>query len=704
VKSWIVTVMVLVALAAPLAAEKSPFNVDFIFGWDGCYRPLEWTPIEIGIAANLKKPFGGVVTVSADQDGLTRMKVHRQFVLTPDLPVRLPLVSKLAHFADGCQVALRDEKGRVVWENEFSLWNLNTTSVGNQDILIGFCGVRSPSLIRLEKNCVHRALGQPGRVYVKDKLPRALPWDWTGYASLDALVLYDMDWDLINPHQAKAISQWVSNGGTLVMVLGARSLSLKHPLAELLPVVCGDPTERDLSAPLHEKHRPAEPVKVVGRTLAPRTDGLARCVRGGLGTDAALWATGLVGFGKVAVLGFDPTSMEVPEEDRVRFWIARTKELLRGRLSRGNDSSGRTSGMVMSGGMPPAMPGMPGLPGMPTLQPADSGDGPALEYVEDASSQTGQYGHMDAGAQVRASNQVLEDLLTIPELRPLNIGWVIGLLVLLALLLGPVDYLVLRKLGKLPLTWVTSSVLIAVFTVGAYYGVRALRSGDARLRVRSLVDIVQGQPAWRTTYAGIFAPVSDEYRLDGLGEAQWWSGISPAQEAFWRYQSQGLLRTLDCFQVDGVNLPAALPINIWSMQCLLCEQPDEDPPLTATAQRDGDSLVVRVRNGSDRQIVHGWVITRQGYQRLPNIPAGQEKVVRAESDKAGRHGGWSPIANGHGAARRTAGAEAYLSAGGVVVWANFDEAPPPVTVHGRDARTDHEFAVRFVIPPEEVLP
>jgi len=53
-----------------------------------------------------------------------------------------------------------------------------------------------------------------GAVFVCNKLTNSLPWDWTGYASLDAMVLYDPEWDKINPHQSAAICQWVETGAS----------------------------------------------------------------------------------------------------------------------------------------------------------------------------------------------------------------------------------------------------------------------------------------------------------------------------------------------------------------------------------------------------------------------------------------------------------------------------------------------------------
>jgi len=45
--------LVLACASGVGAARDIEFNVDFYCGWEGYYRPMEWTPIEIGIDSDL---------------------------------------------------------------------------------------------------------------------------------------------------------------------------------------------------------------------------------------------------------------------------------------------------------------------------------------------------------------------------------------------------------------------------------------------------------------------------------------------------------------------------------------------------------------------------------------------------------------------------------------------------------------------------
>ena len=54
-RTWIRILVVGVSLfAAAAQGAEDPFNVDCFFGWGGCYRPMEWTSVEVGINSQLR--------------------------------------------------------------------------------------------------------------------------------------------------------------------------------------------------------------------------------------------------------------------------------------------------------------------------------------------------------------------------------------------------------------------------------------------------------------------------------------------------------------------------------------------------------------------------------------------------------------------------------------------------------------------------
>jgi len=729
----------ILAVAGPAMAD-SPFNVDFFCGWGGCYRPMEWTPVEIGITTTFTEPFAGSVTLSAQQDGLNTLNIVHTFVLTPDIPLHLPLVTKLAFAADKCSVRIRNKRGRTQWQHDFELWDFSRrnrllTPLGENDLLIGLVGQRKFGLLQLGKKSVCESYAGRGKVYVGHKLPRVVPWDWTGFVPLDILILYDPDWDLFNQHQLNAIAQWVSNGGKLLLVLGSHPLPAVSPFAQLLPFdvhqVKQITVPRDILNVWGLDSSKAE--TVASWPLTPKSD--ARLYETEThDANECLFAAGYVGFGRVGVLAFDPSTMsDTQRANSARFWVGRITAIL-------EDTYARPVDVVEPAPPPSRSSGR----SRPTRSDADRDSrrypmprlDRSIRFAEDAESllrQGRDTNRYDTGRAHVASNAIMEHLYNIAEMRPLSIWWVILLLTALAILLGPVDYIVLKRKDRLPLTWLTCSFWIVVFSVGAYYGVQALRGGKMQLRVVSVLDGIANAesspgrlPAgWSTTYCGLFAPRSAAYQLEGLTRHQWWSGIAPTQGSIGPFNREVGTRKIYCFQHDGANLPSSLPISIWTVQCLLNESPVQQIPFAAEVERRDDEVVLKVTNEADSEIRSGYVLfgSQQGFHFGP-VPARATRQFREKLrplriwdyniDGRGRQyysrqrssPQFSTFKNesaffAQGCLRRTQAIGAYLAHGGAVVCATYHDAGAPFTVRNRSCDYNHVQLARLVVFPKE---
>ena len=719
-------VLIVAAFASSgYAAKQEDFNVDFTPGWGGCYRPMEWTPIVVGVSSRLTEPFGGMVTITAQQEEMSRMVVAHHFVLTPQLPLHLPLVAKFAFAVGDCNVRIVDTaKGKTCWNGKYNLTDFSEsakmlTPIGREDMLIATVGRGGRELTQLQRKAASRTEHRLGEVHVKPVLTRYLPWDWTGFASLDLLILYDPDWDLINAHQSKAIAQWVDNGGHLLVIFAAHPLPEEHPIAKLLPFELGEPIQRSIPEDvlgswgcdrerdttitcrrlrakpsthcwqsIANEYRLNEPARRSGHyghmsSTVTQTEGVRY--------DSAdpLFAFASVGFGRVGVIGFDPGDVKELKQDKaVKFWVHHLGAI----IHTGSDRSQQRTLVLTEG------------------------------------TQDDQYGYhsFEAGPKDRSLNTLFGHLLAIAELRPLSIWWVILMLSSLAILLGPVDYLLLKRLDRQPLTWLTAAGWIVLFTAFAYYGVQMLRSGQVQVRAVSVVDAIQGKrQAWETTYMSLFAPDSDEYKLENLAGCQWWSAISPVQEQMYGFNRSGIDREIACLQHDGGNLPVSLPINIWSAQCMMSESPVEQIPISAKVTKlPGGEAIAVITNLSDCPIQRGCVrFADEMALRFGEVPVkgtGEFRGRLSKDKKWTCPGGdeyWSyPGADrgadsdrlntsaayfSRGCLDRTLGIRQCLCDGAAVVCAEYAGAPLPFVVADRNCKEVHTRLVRLVVHPQE---
>jgi hypothetical protein len=710
--SFVLSVVLILALAGPSVAD-SPFNVDFFCGWGGCYRPMQWTPVEIEVSSTLTEPFQGAVTVSAQQDGLNTLNIVHTFPLTPDLPSHLPLVTKLAFGAEKCSVSVTDERGRVQWRQDYDLLNLDiggslVTAVGEGDLLIGLVGRRKGDLLRLPQKSLCRSARGNGMVYLKDKLPRMVPWDWTGFVSLDLLILYDPDWNLFKPEQLVAIAEWISNGGKLLLILGSHPLPEENPIARMLPFEVQEAKSLQLAgSTLAEwELEGSEPETVTGWPLMAKPDARLHAMETG-GADECFFATAYVGFGRVAVMAFDPADMSERQKPRLAsFWVNRIATVLEGGLAGSAGATSYSPGdsvrRIRYGAYEIASP-------YRTIRPALN--------LEDVSNEGFRSRRYDLGPAQAASNAVMEYLYQ--EIKPLSIWWVVLLLGTLAVLLGPVDYKLLKHFNRLPLTWLSCAFWIILFTVGAYYGVQAVRGGDMELRVVTVLDGVEGKgPVWSTAYSGLFAPYSADYKFENMQANQWWSGLAPSEQTLYAGRRESAGRRIYCYQQEGSSLPYSVPVNIWTVQCLLTESVVEELPFEAEIERSGRQVTVKITNNADAAIGAGYVLFGEDMGcELGSVPGG---ASRQFSTAIQRTRPWSdglafssakfssrPYGIGQdaffaqGSLPRTIAMNTYLANGAAVVCVRYNDAPVPFKVKAPSCGYEHILLSRLVVFPKE---
>jgi len=687
--------ILLVFTGAAAGAAEMKLNVDCEIGWQGCYRPLAWTPVNVAVQS-AEKRFEGEITLSGSQDELSSLTIAHRCVITPETPYRAALVTKLAYGVPECTLRIANVSDGRVWRKSYDLGVAESAgpalaAVGPGDVLVGFTGRSGFGLRQLGKVTASRRAGDrsPGRgaggkVYVKERLAPQLPWDWPGYASLDLLVLYDPDWSALREHQKTAIREWVSGGGRAMIILGSHPLGASDPISRMLPLRIGEPHRIDLSEEMvrawgvSDAGTRSVTCWQVDPTGAPGWKADKRA--GG----EVLRAWGPVGFGKVAVMAFDPAALGGSQgENLAPFWIEAARGLL---------------------------------------------DDPVVAARNPKATEEDQYysyGHDDTA---RASNAVLNFLLDIPEMEPISILWVVLLLVGLAVVIGPVDYLILRKRDRLPLTWLTLTLYIGVFSVLAYVGVRALRAGATQLRAVSVCDGLEGhENRWSSCYSGIFASATADYRLDGLEPAQWWSAIAPFSEDYYGYYSGSRVasRQITCAQQEGGSRPVYLPVSIWSMQCLLAEECRRTMPIAASVQVKADRVSATIENLADAAVARGCIrfAGERGVEFGPIPARGRIEVEGAPASVPKWHSEDPPGSRlwlfgasareafrpdsaylAKGTLPRTRAIEGYLAEGAAVVCAEYDEAPLSFGLAGRPCKVVHRQLVRLVVFPKRGSP
>ena len=185
----------------------------------------------------------------------------------------------------------------------------------------------------------------------------------------------------------------------------------------------------------------------------------------------------------------------------------------------------------------------------------------------------------------------------LPSLALPPIGGLIVLLFGYIILIGPVNYLVLRWLDRREWAWVTVPALIVVFAVGSFAFGALMRGSEVIVHE---VAIVHGSPgtdqAVAQSYLGIFSPSRATFQVRVPGEALLASPMNGDSNS--GTTSGGL----DVLQGDPSRV-RDLQVGFGSMRIVRAEAPATGPRIVASLHLEGGRVTGTITNQGDRPLL-----------------------------------------------------------------------------------------------------
>jgi hypothetical protein len=218
-------------------------------------------------------------------------------------------------------------------------------------------------------------------------------------------------------------------------------------------------------------------------------------------------------------------------------------------------------------------------------------------------------------------NQLVNAVSQLPALALPPVGGLLLLLVGYIVLIGPVNYLVLRRLDRREWAWITMPVLIAVFAAGAYGFGAALRGLDV---IVNEVAIVRGAPdateGTAQVYLGIFSPSRGTYQLEVGGGAL----VSSTLAGDFVGGSAG---ALDVLQGEPSRI-RDLVIGFGSLRTVRADTAASVPRIQADLRLTEGALTGRIHNGSDQRLEKPAVVLGGSVVVLDDLEPGAAQDVR----------------------------------------------------------------------------
>ncbi len=476
---------------------------------------------------------------------------------------RLTLYAPHQSFESRLNVELVSD-GKVVANREPRI-----SLVSVDDIFVGVVGQRAGPwnlLTTLE------IPGQRREVVVAPISPETFPDRPEVLESFDVIVLGDVQVQALSPGMLEAMEGWVAGGGVLILPGGPNiGVNLKGLPAQLMPVIAGNAIELESASALERLgnepfpttyHLSVSDSQVVSGHILAEEGGVPLAVLSRLGQ------------GSVLFLAFDPAAQPLAGwAGMPRVW----RELLFQSL-------------------PPSVI-------IPTQAPRTYPGGGIPQWP----------------------HQLHQAMSNLPALEPPSINVLLGLIGGYILLAGPVNYIVLRRIGRPGLTWVTIPALAVLFSSSAYFLAVGAKGSDVQGSAVSIIQQTHGTDWARVRrMVGVVAPRQGDYRAESPGSAlvASWDRGRPRSMA----ERGGLgIRVRNGEESSELEL---LDMGMWTMSNLLTDSVQRiEEVLSYDLYIEGDRMKGTVTNQSPESLKQVWLMAGGASEDLGALKPGHTAAV-----------------------------------------------------------------------------
>ncbi len=210
----------------------------------------------------------------------------------------------------------------------------------------------------------------------------------------------------------------------------------------------------------------------------------------------------------------------------------------------------------------------------------------------------------------------------LPSLALPPIGGLIVLLGAYILLIGPINYLVLRRLDRREWAWLTMPVLVVVFTVVAYGFGALLRGNDVIVNEVAIVHGAAGATdGTGQIYLGVFSPSRGKYQLQVPGGALLSSPINGDI-----FGGAGAASQLDVLQGDPARV-RDLDVGFGSLRTIRAETAVSVPLIETDLRLEDGHLKGTVKNASIELLQKTAVVLGGTVVVLKDLPPGAQTTI-----------------------------------------------------------------------------
>lgn len=210
------------------------------------------------------------------------------------------------------------------------------------------------------------------------------------------------------------------------------------------------------------------------------------------------------------------------------------------------------------------------------------------------------------------------------QVRKLPVGWLLVLLLVYLLVIGPVDQFWLKRIGRQMLTWVTFPAYVVLFSGLIYWIGFMLRAGETEWNELHLVDVLpRGEAAefHGRTYGSIYSPSNARYDLVSTNA---YAALRGEFMGYYSAQSESSRATVE---QQGNHFAARVSVPVWTIEMFVSDwwHSEQQPPVRLTIVPQGTRWQVTAESRLKHRLGPVALVLGGRVHELGNFAPGQTR-------------------------------------------------------------------------------
>ena len=226
------------------------------------------------------------------------------------------------------------------------------------------------------------------------------------------------------------------------------------------------------------------------------------------------------------------------------------------------------------------------------------------------------------------------------QVRKLPVQWLLLLLVVYLIVIGPFDQYVLKRMGRQMLTWITFPAYVVLFSLLIYFIGYKLRAGETEWNELHVVDILPRDDARAElrgrTYASIYSSSNAKYALGFIPASEEVAARTHATFRDELLDLHGASREGSRATIEhaGNTFKAEVFVPVWTSLLYVSDWLQPAPmPLAVNLTRDAGNWTVTIENRLDRPLSETRIVLEGTIYELGILPAQEKKKFQIAAAK-----------------------------------------------------------------------